>query len=44
MSRIGEFSRDLETQQGFAHTHHDGENVTKTQVLQDAGIDIAHED
>jgi len=43
--RIGEFSRELETQQGGETrfgTHHYGENRTKTQVLKDVGIDIAH--
>jgi hypothetical protein len=43
--RIGEFSRELETQQGGETrfgTHHYGENQTKTQALKDVGIDIAH--
>jgi len=43
--RIGQFSQELEKQQGGETrfgTHHYGENQTKTQTLKDVGIDIAH--
>lgn len=44
--RIGEFSRELETHERIRTdltANHDGEQIqTKTQVLKDVGIDIAH--
>lgn len=37
--KIGEFSRELPKEQGFAHSPHDEENGTKTYILKSAGIE-----